>query len=477
MPEKEEKQAKHGISAAKKIPAVSGAPPPKRAPAGLHKRVLSAAHSLVRGVRSSKSASTGRIVKKKSFPAAARVARPTGSASSPARKVKTREQEPQHQADEASPALSPPNNHPLPQYLAHRRPQRANFTTAADAPRRPFLNSKLDSRKIEEEKPFQKEEGNAPQEEDNIELGFQEDYSGSFFSPEENNANQLKFLQQRKKKLQKPVDMQQEENPSEQQQQQQLEKLVRKEPVLQALNIENDLKKAIPDEYHAVLKASLRKIAVFCNDITIENSESSEDQELLEKNFAQRLTNEKLLGKKTNFNTISDPSPRPLPLPFSKTRITPPLQEQHQEEEEGKEKELGEQRDAHTEALPWHSPLAPSLSLPLSLAPPTGYQEYNNNDYNYDLNLEDYQREKRNTEQHNWPQQQQQQDCQHDGFRHQEQQQSFNLKWKDDDEDFMDFLPFKQRDTVDFGKQRTKDARSDGSSPLLSLNSADFDLN
>jgi len=211
MPEKAGNGAKNDVSSP--VPAAGGqASARQRKAPGLHKRVLSAAHSLVRGTRSSKSASGGNIRRNNFIPAGRR------PNSAPGRK----------------PSLQLRALHPTPR--AHTKARRN-----APAPKHPLKSVK----------PHPLTELDYQQDADA--LPFEEDPPGFSFQKEaslpENDTHQ-----QPQKASFGLVDEALEEY---------------KSPVntIDELDIEKELKEAIPDTFHAVLKASLRKVALHCNHL------------------------------------------------------------------------------------------------------------------------------------------------------------------------------------------------------------------
>jgi hypothetical protein len=219
MPEKQEKQPKNDGSPAR----AAGAQPAarQRTAPGLHKRVLSAAHSLVRGVRSSKSASGSGISRNKSQ-------RDRTTSSAPARKPRSQPG-----------AVHPPHL----SYPTTRRP--------ASAARKAVR--KVKSHIVEE-----------------LEYCYQDDDPGFFFEQEEAQEEEEEaaplFAAEKLSEKEKATDQLQLQPSHEKSIENPIEEPT-KQDVMHDLNIDNDLREASVDDYPAVLKACLRRVAVHCNNL------------------------------------------------------------------------------------------------------------------------------------------------------------------------------------------------------------------
>ena len=226
MPEKAGNRAKNDISSP--APAAAGQaelearPCQKKAP-GLHKRVLSAVHSLARGTRSSKSASGGSI-RRKTFTSADR---PTSSA--PARKPGK-----QHRALQPQPCS----------YTKARR------TTSAVT--NPLGNVKTH---VVEDVNYHQDTNALPCDEHVPDFGFQKE------------ASLFEIIDRADQQPQKVssgfVDEAYEEEEEEE------DNTPQKSSIMDELNIEKQLREADPDRYHAILKASLRNVAGHCNNLEL----------------------------------------------------------------------------------------------------------------------------------------------------------------------------------------------------------------
>ncbi|KAG7668978.1 hypothetical protein Ndes2437B_g06712 [Nannochloris sp. 'desiccata'] len=365
MPEKAGNRANNDVSSPALAAGGQASARQRKAP-GLHKRVLSAVHSLVRGTRSSKSASGGNIRRNKYIPAD----RPTSSA--PARKPCT-----QHRA-----------LHPPPRSHINPRPD-------TSAPTHPLNTAKSN---VVEELDYDQYLSALPFEEDPPEFVFQKQASlpenGIDQQPQKASKGSPGFADEA------------------------LEDPKTRENIMNDLDIERELKEADLDTYHAVLRASLRKVALALHSNNFEENQVEREGW---KNMAQFLT-QKLIG-----NNLNPHLPQGVPAAAE----TQPA-------------EAARERGG---TLAWSFPISPSLSLPS----PSEY-----------YNLDEYQQ----------PQQQQQ--------LNQQQQQRFKWEGEDEADAFMDVRLFNDKGSeehIALHRQTDKGGNgSDGSSPLLSLNSADFDL-
>jgi hypothetical protein len=209
MPEKGQTSAKNDISSTPAPGAPTRAHQGKAQ--GLHKRVLSAAHSLSRGVRSSRSVSGSSLTRNKSIPAAARPA-----ISAPARKFQTQPR-----------ALLPPP-------LSHSTDRHAPFAATNPLKRRKSPSELLYNSEHDHDLLFE----NCGQEEE-------------AFLPTVVVAQPPKPPQRASTAF---VSEATEEPKAT-------------KHILEELDIEKDLREAGLDGYCAALKASFRKIALRCNNL------------------------------------------------------------------------------------------------------------------------------------------------------------------------------------------------------------------